>query len=267
MPPARSAPQVGHAGDGRISPKQGEAGVEIPQIAKQSIAEAFGAFVLLVIGAGSILTATAMSDVNLLVIAFAHGLAIFIGVSAVGHVSGGHFNPAVTFGFLITGNIAPLTAVAYWGSQLLGAVIGVLLLSVIFSGSESVSVMGYAAEATNLGVPALHGDISVPIGILIEAAMTFILVFVIFQVAVDEKGPSTIAPLAIGMTITLTALMSGPLTGAALNPARAFGPALISGYWTDHYVYWIGPLLGGGIGALVAAYVMQGKKLRLPGRN
>ena len=100
----------------------------------------------------------------------------------------------------------------------------------------------------NLGVPALHGDVSVPIGILIEAVMTFILVFVIFQVAVDENGPSTIAPIAIGMTITLTALMSGPLTGAALNPARAFGPALVSGYWTDHYVYWIGPLLGGGIG-------------------
>ena len=243
--------------------------MEIPQIAKQSIAEAFGAFVLLVIGAGSILTATATAPEfnSLLAIAFAHGLAIFIGVAAVGHISGGHFNPAVTFGFLITGKIAPLAAVAYWGSQLLGAVIGVLLLSVVFSGSSDVNVMGYAAEATNLGVPALHGDVSVPIGILIEAVMTFILVFVIFQVAVDENGPSTIAPIAIGMTITLTALMSGPLTGAALNPARAFGPALVSGYWIDHYVYWIGPLLGGGIGALVAAYLMQGMKLRLPGRS
>ncbi len=243
--------------------------MDVPEIVKQSIAEAFGALVLLLIGAGSILTATATAPESnsLLLIAFAHGLAIFIGVSAVGHISGGHFNPAVTFGFLITRKIAPLTAVAYIGSQLLGAIIGVLILRVIFSGGESVSAMGYAAEVTNLGVPALHGDVSVPIGILIEAALTFILVFVIFQVAVDEKGPSTIAPIAIGLTITLGALMGGPLTGAALNPARAFGPALVSGYWTDHYVYWIGPLLGGGLGALLAAYVMQGMKLRGGGKE
>ncbi len=233
----------------------------IPQIVKQSLAEAFGAFTLLVIGAGSILTATATNPGgdNLIVIAFAHGLAIFIGVSAVGHISGAHFNPAVTFGFLIARKIQPLTAVAYWGSQLLGAIIGVLVLSLIFSGAGDMTDMYNAAESTNFGATALHGDLSPAIGILIEAVLTFILVFVIFQVAVDENGPSTIAPIAIGMTITLAALMAGPLTGAALNPARAFGPALISGYWTEHYVYWIGPLLGGGLGALFATYVIQHK--------
>ena len=232
----------------------------IPQIAKQSLAEAFGAFTLLVIGAGSILTATAMDDVNLLTIAFAHGIAIFIGVSAVGHISGAHFNPAVTFGFLITRKIAPLTALAYLGSQLLGAILGVLLLSLIFSGGASVSVMGYAAETQNLAVPILFEEVSVARGIVIEAAMTFILVFVIFQVAVDPKGPSVIAPIAIGFTIAMAALMAGPLTGAALNPARAFGPALVSGYWTNHFVYWVGPLLGGGLGALFATYIIQHKE-------
>lgn len=245
------------------------AAVQVPEIVKQSLAEAFGAFVLLLIGAGSILTAAATNPGgdNLIVIAFAHGLAIFIGVSAVGHVSGGHFNPAVTFGFLITGKIQPLTAVAYWGSQVLGGIIGVLILSAVFSGAGDLTDLSNAAESTNLGATALHGDVSPAIGILIEAAVTFILVFVIFQVAVDENGPSTIAPLAIGMTITLTALMAGPLTGASLNPARSFAPALIAGYWTNHYVYWIGPLLGGGIGALAAAYLMQGMKLRLPGQQ
>ena len=238
----------------------------LPEIAKQSIAEAFGAFVLLVIGAGSILTATATAPESnsLLAVAFAHGFAIFIGVSAVGHVSGAHFNPAVTFGFLITGKIAPLAAVAYWGSQLLGAVIGVLLLSVVFSGAGDMTDMKSAAEATNMGATALHGDVSPLTGILIEAVLTFILMFVIFQVAIDEKGPSTIAPIAIGMTITIAAIMGGPLTGASLNPARTFGPALIAGYWTDHYVYWIGPLIGATLGALTAAHLMQGKRPKSP---
>ena len=236
--------------------------MQIPEIVKLSLAEAFGAFVLLLIGAGSILTATATNPGgdNLIVIAFAHGLAIFIGVSAVGHVSGGHFNPAVTFAFLITGKIQPLTALAYWGSQLLGGIIGVLILSAVFSGAGDLTDLANSAESTNLGATALHGDVSPAAGILIEAALTFILVFVIFQVAVDEKGPGMIAPLAIGMTITLGALMGGPLTGAALNPARAFAPALIAGYWTNHFVYWIGPLLGGGLGALAAAYLMQGMR-------
>ena len=236
--------------------------MKIPEIVKQSLAEAFGVFVLLLIGAGSILTATATTPEsnNLLAIAFAHGFAIFIGVSAVGHVSGAHFNPAVTFGFLITGKIAPLTAVAYWGSQLLGAILGVLILSVVFSGAGDMTDMKSAAEATNLGATALHGDISPAIGILIEAALTFILMFVIFQVAVDENRPGMIAPLAIGMTITVATLMGGPLTGASLNPARTFGPALLSGYWTDHYVYWIGPLIGASLGALAAGYLMQGMR-------
>ena len=242
--------------------------MQIPGILKMSVAEAFGAFVLLLIGAGSIMTATATSPGgdNLIVIAFAHGLAIFIGVSAVGHISGGHFSPAVTFGFLVAGKIAPLTALAYWGSQLLGGIIGVLVLNIAFTGGGDMTDLANAVESTNLGATALHGDVTPAMGILIEAALTFILVFVIFQVAVDENGPGMIAPLAIGMTITLGALMGGPLTGAALNPARAFAPALVAGYWTDHYVYWIGPLVGGGIGALAASYIMQGKR-GLPWQN
>lgn len=236
--------------------------MQIPEIVKLSLAEAFGAFVLLLMGAGSILTATATNPGgdNLIVIAFAHGFAIFIGVSAVGHVSGAHFNPAVTFGFLIAGKIRPLTALAYWGSQLLGGIVGVLILSAVFSGAGDLTDLANAAESTNLGATALHGDVSPAIGILIEAALTFILVFVIFQVAIDENGPSAIAPIAIGMTITLAALMGGPLTGASLNPARSFAPALISGYWTNHYIYWIGPLIGAGIGALAASYLMQGMR-------
>lgn len=235
--------------------------MQIPETVRLSLAEAFGAFLLLLIGAGSILTATATNPGgdNLIVIAFAHGLAIFVGVAAVGHVSGGHFNPAVTFGFLIAGKIQPLKALAYWGSQLLGGIVAVLILYAVSGSPGNLSFLSLAAGSTNLGATALHGDVSPVTGILVEAALTFILVFVIFQVAVDENGPGMIAPLAIGMTITLATLMGGPLTGAALNPARAFAPALIADYWTDHYVYWIGPLLGGGL-APAASYLMQGKR-------
>ena len=115
----------------------------------------------------------------------------------MGHVSGGHFNPAVTFGFLITGKIQPLTAVAYWGSQLLGGIIGVLILSAVFSGAGDLTDLSNAAESTNLGATALHGDVSPAIGILIEAAVTFILVFVIFQVAVDETAHRLSRPLLL----------------------------------------------------------------------
>ena len=178
----------------------------------------------------------------------------------MGHVSGAHFNPAVTFGFLITRKIRPLTAVAYWGSQLLGGILGVLVLSVVFGGAGDMTDLANSAESTNYGATALHGDVSPFVGILIEAALTFVLVFVIFQVAVDEKGPAMIAPLAIGMTVALAAMVGGPLTGGSLNPARSFAPALIAGYWTDHYVYWIGPFIGAGLGALVSAHIMQGTK-------
>ena len=111
--------------------------------------------------------------------------------------------------------------------------------------------------AVNLGTPALGRGVSAGTGIVVEAVLTFFLVFVIFGVAVDARGERAIAPLAIGLVIVMDILGAGVLTGAAMNPARAFGPALFSGFWANHAVYWIGPFIGGVLGAWVYTYLMQ----------
>ena len=206
--------------------------------ARRGAAEFVGAFTLTFIGAGSI-----MVGADLVGVALAHGLAIAIMVSAVGHISGGHFNPAVTFGFLITRRIAVSLAVVHWIAQLLGAVLGALLLLWIYPDPIT--------DATNLGAPALAEEISVGAGFVIEMILTFLLVWVIFATAADPRGSFvSIAGLAIGLTITLGVLMGGPLTGAALNPSRAFGPELVAWFWDDAWLWYIAPLLGGGLAAL-----------------
>ena len=208
---------------------------------RRSAAELVGAFALTFIGAGAIMTGSGLVGV-----AFAHGLVIAVMASAVGHISGGHFNPAVTFGFLITRRMAPILAGAYWVSQFAGAALAALLLKWIYPAA--------IADPAKLGAPLLNDRISLGAGFVIEALLTFFLVWVIFATAADPRGTfKSVAGLAIGFTITLDVLMAGPLTGAAMNPARAFGPAVAGGYWSNHLVYWIGPIVGGAAAALVRA--------------
>ena len=165
-------------------------------------------------------------------VALAHGLAIAIMASAVGHISGGHFNPAVTLGFLVTRRIAPTLAVVYWVSQLAGAILGALALRATFPDELNL----------DSGVPVLNPTIGAGSGVVLEAIMTFLLVWVIFATAVDPGGAfKSIAGLAIGLTITIGVLAAGPLTGAALNPARALGPELVFNVWDDWWVYIVGP--------------------------
>jgi aquaporin TIP len=205
---------------------------------RRSAAELVGAFGLTFVGAGSIMTGSGLVGV-----AFAHGLVIAVMASAVGHISGGHFNPAVTFGFLVTRRIAPVLAVAYWASQLVGAVVAALLLKWIYPGS--------IADQAKLGAPLLNSQISPGAGFVVEVVLTFFLVWVIFATAADPRGTfKSVAGLAIGFTITLDVLMGGPLTGAAMNPSRAFGPELVQWEWADAWIWYIGPLLGGGLAAL-----------------
>ncbi|MGH3036362.1 MAG: aquaporin [Gaiellaceae bacterium] len=205
---------------------------------RRGAAEFVGTFALTFIGAGSI-----MVGADLVGVAFAHGLVIAVMASAVGHISGGHFNPAVTFGFLITKRITGSLAVVYWIAQMLGAVLGALLLLWIFP--ERIT------DATNLGAPTVSEEISVGAGFLVELILTFLLVWVIFASAADPRGSfASIAGLAIGLTITLDILMGGPLTGAAMNPSRAFGPELVAWFWADAWIWYIAPLLGGGLAAL-----------------
>ena len=211
---------------------------------RRGFAEFVGTFALVFIGAGSILVGFAVAEVSLVAVAFAHGLAIAVMASAVGHISGGHFNPAVTLGFLVTRRMAPALAALYWVSQLLAALTAALLLKWIFP-NEFV-------DRGQLGVPALNEAIGAGRGVVLEAVLTFFLVWVIFATAADPGGAfKSIAGLAIGLTITIDILAAGPLTGAAMNPARAFGPQLVQNAWADGWLWYVGPLVGGALAALV----------------
>jgi aquaporin Z len=190
-------------------------------------------------------------------VALAHGLVIAVMASAVGHISGGHFNPAVTLGFLITRRLAPSLALVYWSVQFLGAAAAALLLKWFYP--ENVRAI------SNLGSPALGSGVSVWQGVVIELVMTFFLVWVIFATAADPGGAfKSIAGLAIGLTITLDILMGGPLTGAAMNPARAFGPELVSRDWSDAWVWYLGPFLGGALAAVVYEWLYLRPPAPLP---
>jgi len=203
------------------------------------VAEFLGTFTLLFFGVGSICFAqqAGAGGPGLVGIALAHGLAIAVMIAAVGHISGGHFNPSVTAAFWVTRRMGTVEALLYWIAQLLGASVGSFLIARIYL----EDVWRRAA----LGVPALASDVSPVIGILVEAVLTFLLVFVIFGTATDKDCAfGKVAPFATGLTITGAMLAGGVLTGAAMNPARAFGPALVGHYWANQAVYWVGPLAG-----------------------
>lgn len=208
-----------------------------PPLWKSALAEMIGTLTLIFVGAGAILSDVMTNGkVGVAGIALAHGLAIATMVSATGHLSGGHFNPAVTAAFLATGRIPAGIAFGYIAAQLIGGSIGAFFLTAVFP--ETVR------KAALLGTPALAQGVSSGTGIVVEAILTFFLVFVIFGTAVDPRGRAA-GGLFIGLVIAMDILAGGALTGAAMNPARAFGPALFSGAWANQVVYWIGPLLGG----------------------
>jgi MIP family channel proteins len=213
-----------------------------PSLWRAALAEAVGTFALIFVGAGSVI-ADQMSGGRLGItgIALAHGLVIATLVSATAHVSGGHFNPAVTAGFVVVRRTPLGQGVVYVIAQIVGASLGAFLLTASFPEA--------ARQAVHLGTPALGRGVSPGTGIVVEAILTFFLVFVIFGTAVDARGPRSIAGLLIGLVIAMDILAGGVLTGGAMNPARAFAPALFSGFWQNQIVYWIGPLLGGALAA------------------
>jgi len=227
----------------------------VPDREKAVLSEFVGTFALIFIGAGSIVANTlTQGAVGITGIALAHGLTIAVMVSAVGHISGGHFNPAVTVGFLATRRISAAMAAMYIGAQLLGAVVAGYTLKVI--------VPPEIAVASNLGATTLHPQIGIAAGLLTEAVLTFLLVFVIFGTAVHPQGPRGVAGFAIGMTVALDVLMGGPWTGASMNPARTLGPASATFLWENHWVYWIGPMLGGTVAAGFYHFVLIKGKIQ-----
>ena len=226
------------------------------------LAELVGTFAFFFIGAGAICTdAYTSGGVGLVGIALAHGLILSVMISALGAISVGHFNPAVTIAFLVTGRIPVAQAVAYVIAQLVGGTIAGLLLRAIFASVFPEAVSGPA----HLGTPGLARDVSFGTGVLIEAVLTFFLLLAIYGTAVDERAPRSIAGFGIGLTIGLDILMGGPLTGAAMNPARTFGPAVAAQFWDNHLVYWIGPIAGAVIAAVVYEYAFMDRVPVLPG--
>jgi MIP family channel proteins len=210
-------------------------------------AEFLGTFALVFFGAGAICADRYLQSsggIGLLGIALAHGLAMAIMVSALGHVSGGHFNPAISIGFWVTKRIGTLEVFLYWAAQILGGVAAAFLLKAI--------IPEETWRAVALGTPELVRDFSRLSAMVLEAVASFFLVLVFFATSVDARGTfQSIAGFGIGLTVTLGILVIAPFTGGAMNPARAFGPALASTHWTNWGVYWIGPLAGGFLAGLL----------------
>jgi aquaporin TIP len=209
-------------------------------------AEALGTFFLCFAGIAAILcTAPPInSGGGLVAVALAHGLALSIAVNNFGGISGAHVNPAVTMGMLVTRRITAPLALLYIVAQLLGGSIAAIACREIFPAE--------AVNAAMLGLPLPAAWAGPGTVFCVEAILTFLLVTSVFGTAVDERGKTVkIGGFAIGLTVAFDILAGGPVTGASMNPARSFGPALVMGHWQGHWLYWVGPIVGGCAAALL----------------
>jgi MIP family channel proteins len=208
------------------------------------VAEFLGTFAIVFFGAGSVCVSRMNESLGLVGISLAFGMTVAVMVSSLGHVSGAHFNPAVTCMALVTRRITPMLAVSYVGVQLAGGIAAAFVLR------ESIDETYWSA--VHLGTTTLHPSLHWLTGLGVEFLLTFFLVLVIFGTAIDARG-HPLGGIAIGAVVCLDILVGGPLSGASMNPARTFGPALLSNTWTHHWIYWIGPVAG----ALSAAWVYE----------
>ncbi len=219
---------------------------------KQLLAEAMGTFFLCFAGIGAIVSTfpPIESGAGLVGVALAHGLALSIAVSIFAGISGSHFNPAVTIGFLSTGRIAPPLAGLYIMAQLVGATLAAAACNAIFPAE--------AVASAKLGIPLPGGDwVTVPILLLTEFILTFLLMTAIFGTVVDDRAvPMKLGGFGIGLTVAFDILAGGPVTGASMNPARSFGPALVHGDFSWHGYYWLAPVAGAVAAALLFHHVL-----------
>lgn len=229
------------------------------------LAEFLGLFAIVFIGSGTVMAATTQGydgGATLVMVAFANGLAVAIMIAAAGHISGGHYNPAVTIALFVSGKIGAVKSVGYIVAQLAGAAFAAALLKQIFDESntsllDAVPKVNYDDSTDGLIVGRQNA-------LIVEIVATFFLVYVIHGVTVDSRGARAIAPLAIGFTVTMAILMAEPLTGAAMNPARHFGPALLEGEWKDWWIYWVAPIIGGILASLVHNYILIPRSVGFP---
>ncbi|KAK1378101.1 Suaeda glauca tonoplast intrinsic protein mRNA [Heracleum sosnowskyi] len=217
-----------------------------PDVLKAGLAEFFSMIIFVFAGQGSGMAFSKITNdgsstpSGLIAAALSHGFALMVAVSVGANISGGHVNPAVTFGAFVGGNITLLRAIIYWIGQLSGAVVACLLLGFATGGMET------SAFALSAGVSVWHA-------VIFEIVMTFGLVYTVYATAVDPRKGNIgiIAPLAIGLIVAANILVGGAFDGASMNPAVCFGPAVVSWTWTHHWVYWIGPFIGAAIAAVI----------------
>lgn len=221
-----------------------------PGALKAALAEFISTLIFVFAGEGSGMAYSKISGGgpttadSLVAAALAHGFGLFVAVSVGANISGGHVNPAVTFGALLGGNISLLRGILYWIAQLLGSVVACGLLKFATGG---LTTSGFA----------LASGTSIYAGLVFEIVMTFGLVYTVYATAIDPKNGTlgTIAPLAIGLIVAANILVGGAFTGASMNPAVAFGPAVVSWDWSGHWVYWVGPLVGGGLAGIIYDFI------------
>ncbi len=216
-------------------------------------AEGIATFCLVFFGPLSVILAaeafgTGLSIEGIIMISLAHGSAIGLMVYAFGHISGAHINPAVTIPMIITKKISPADGAGYIALQIIGGIIAAFAL---------VAILPDLGQSVNFGTQApgdlIQGD---PMKALwLEMIFTFFLVTTIFLVAVHKKGPAGMHGISIGGMVFLLHLVGVPLTGASMNPARTLGPAIASGFWEFHWIYWVGPIIGGIIAGLIMNYI------------
>lgn len=225
---------------------------KVATLRQRALLELIGTFMFVFLGAGAAIALhiVAPSSPQLLAIAVANGLALGIAVTYTMNISGGHINPAVTIGMLVTKRIIPKDAAVYIVAQLAGAII---------AGSLLLLLMPYAAgSAVNYGAPSIASSITIIQAIAIESVLTFFLVFTIFGAIVDQRAPK-LGGFIVSAVIIADVLLGGPLTGAAMNPARAMGPMIASMNFSNWYVYWIGPIIGAIVAALIYEYCIMRK--------
>jgi aquaporin TIP len=221
----------------------------MPSLARRLVAEALGTFGLVFVGAAVVVVNGGFpnSGIGLLGIALAHAVVLSVMITATMTISGGHLNPAVTIGLLATRRIGPVSALSYIVSQLVGAVLAAFLVKALLPAGAVRSAM--------VGVPVIAGSMTLGQAIGLELILTFFLMFAVYGTAVSPDAPR-VGGFGIGLVLLFDILVGGPLTGAAMNPARAFGPAVVSGEWVGHIVYWVGPIVGALLAALLWEYFL-----------
>jgi aquaporin NIP len=217
--------------------------MERPGLLRRAVAEGLAAFALVFAGCGAIVTnATHNGALGAVGVSLVFGLVIMAMIYATGHLSGAHINPAVTVAFTLTRHFPARDALAYIAGQLTGATAAALVLAAAWSGSPAS--LGATVPSVGSGTALLY-----------ETLLSAFLMFVIISVATDTRAVGAAAALAIGATVGLDALFGGPITGASMNPARSFGPALASGQWHGFWIYLLGPLLGAALGAFAYEFI------------